>query len=112
MKSLRKNKLDEAYNEVFFQQEKNGIIERLNILPEEFGKFIWIPHRLVIKNTEQVTTKIRPVSSYFLKIHDNYSLNEAAYPGINLINNLIKILLKFRMNKFVMLWDIKKMHFS
>ena len=105
---LRKNKLDEAYNEVFFQQEKDGIIKRLKIQPEEFGKFIWIPHRPVIKNTEQMTNKIRPVFNCSLKRHSNYFLNEATYPGINLINNLIQILLKFRTNKFVMLGDIKK----
>ena len=102
MTFLRKNKLDEACNEVFFQQEKDGIIERLKIQPEEFGKFIWIPHRPVIKNSERVTTKIRPVFICSLKTHGNYSLNESAYSGINLINNLIEILLKFRMNKFVM----------
>ena len=76
---------------------------RLKIQPEKFEKFIWIPHRPVIKNTELVTTKIRPASSYSLKTLANYSLNEAAYPGIN----LIKILLKFRMNKFVMLVDMR-----
>ena len=67
MTSLRKNTLDEAYHEVFFQQEKDGIIARLKIQLEEFGKFIWIPHWLVIKNTEQVTTKIRPVFNCSLK---------------------------------------------
>ena len=111
MTSLRKNKLDEAYSVVFFQQEKDGIIERLKIQPEEFGKFIWIPHRPFIKNTEQVTTKIKPVFNCFLKSHGNYLLNETADSGINLINNLIEILLKFRTNKFLMLGDIKR-HFS
>ena len=105
MTSLRKNEFDESYN-VFFQQEKDGIIERLKIQPEEFGKFIWVPHWPVIKNTDQMTTKITPVFNCSLKTHSNYSLNEAAYPGINLINNLIEILLKFRTNKFVMLEDI------
>ena len=85
--SMRKNILEEAYNEVFFQQEKDGIFERLKIQPEEFRKFIWIPHRPVIKNTEQVITKIRPVFNSSLKTHGNYSLNEAAYPGIILSNN-------------------------
>ena len=91
MTSVRK-KLEEAYNQVFFQQEKDEIIDRLKIQPEEFGNFIWIPHRSVIKNTELVTSKIRPVLNCSLKAHGNYFLNEAAYPGINLINNLIEIL--------------------
>ena len=55
-----------------------------------------------------MTTKIPPVFNCSLKTHGYYSLNEAAYPRINLINNLIEILLKFKMNKFVMLGDIKK----
>ena len=86
-------------------------MERLKIQLEEFGKFIWIPHKPVIKNTEQVTTKIRSVFNCSLKTHGNYSLNEAAYPEINSINNLIEILLKFRTNKFVIQGDIKR-HFS
>ena len=92
----------------FFQQEKDGIIERLMIVPEENGNFIWILHRPVIKNTELVTTKIRPVFNCSLKAHSNYSFNEAVYPGIILTNNLIEILLKSRTNKFVMLREIKK----
>ena len=108
MTSLRKNKLDEAYSDVFFQQVKDGIIERLKIQPEEFGKFIWIPQRPIIKITEQMTTKIRPIFNCSLKTHGNYSLNEAAYPGINLIKNLIEILLKFKKDKFVMPGGIKK----
>ena len=55
-----------------------------------------------------MTTKIRPVFNCSLKTHGNYPLNEATNPGSNLINNLIEILLKFRMNKFVMLGYIKK----
>ena len=46
MTSLRKNKLDEAYNEIFFQQEKDGIIERFMIQPEDFGKFIGLMSRV------------------------------------------------------------------
>ena len=69
--SLRKNKL-EAYNEVFFQQKKGGIIERWKIQPEEFEKFIWIPHRSVIKNSEQVTTKVRLVFNCSLKTYGNF----------------------------------------
>ena len=78
MTYLRNIKLDEAYNEVFFQQEKDSINERSNIQPEEFGKFMWSPPWLVIKNTEQMTTKISPVFYCSLKTNGNYSLNESA----------------------------------
>lgn len=36
-----------------------------------------------------------------------YLLNEAAYSGVNLINNLVEILLKFKADNFVMLGNIK-----
>lgn len=42
-----------------------------------------------------------------LKTEDKCSLNEAAYSGINLINNMIDLLLKFK-KKYVMSGDIKK----
>ena len=36
------------------------------------------------------------------------SLNQAVYPGVNLIASLFKTLLTFRTNKYVMLEDISK----
>ena len=94
--------------EVFHQQEREGIIERFEVVLEDFTKHIWIPHRPVFKTDEQTTTKIRPVFHCFLKANGKYSLNEAAYPGINLMGNMLESLLLFRTNKYVMLAYIRK----
>ena len=70
--------------EVFHQQECEGIIERFEVVPEDFTKDIWIPHRPIFKTDKQTTSKIRTVFNCSLKANGKYSLNEAAYPGINL----------------------------
>ena len=67
--------------EVFHQLEREGIIERFEVVPQDFIKHIWIPHRLVFKTEEQTTTKIWPVFNWSLKANGKKHLNEDAYPG-------------------------------
>ena len=83
-------KLLNNYIEVFHQQKREGIIERFEVVPEDFTKHIWIPHGPVFKTDGQTTTKIRPVSNCSLKANGKYSLNEAAYPGINLMEDMLE----------------------
>ena len=80
----------------------------MRVFTEVYGKLIWIPHRLLFKKEFHATTKIRPVFNCLLKIEGKYSLNEGAYTGVNLINNMIEILQRFKTNKYVMLGDIRK----
>lgn len=56
---------------------------------------------------EQSTTNIGPVFNCFLKTRGSCSLNEAAYPGVNLMNDLLGLLL-FKTNKYVLLTDTRK----
>lgn len=67
MLSLEKRDLDKTYTDIFLQQESEGIIERIEVAPQDFCKYIWIPHRPVFKSDQQVTTKIRPVFNCSLK---------------------------------------------
>ena len=55
-----KQKLYDDYCKVFFDQESEGIIERINVSPDDFKKYIWVPHRPVIKKDPISTTKISP----------------------------------------------------
>ena len=104
-KNLEKQNVANAYEEVFEQQESLGIIEPVN---QKTSDQIWIPHRPVIRNEANVTTKIRPVFNCSLKMGKAPSLNEAAFPGIDLMNNLLSLLLYFRSNFYVALSDIAK----
>ena len=95
-KNLEKQNIANAYEEE--QQESLGIIEPVN---QKTSDQIWIPHRPVIRNEANVTTKIRPVFNCSLKMGKAPSLNEAAFPGIDLMNNLLSLLLYFRSNFYV-----------
>ena len=91
----------ESYEEVFDKQLEIGIIEEIEVSPQYYENFTWTPHRPVIKTEEQITTKIRPVFNCSLKTaKDSPSLNEAAYPGIDLMSSLLKLMLAFRTNKY------------
>ena len=96
------------YNNVFLDQEENQIIEQFKVEPHQYSQYKWIPHRPVFRMEGQVTTKIRPVFNCSLKTNQGYSLNEASYPGINLMTDLLELLLYFRTNKFILLSDIRK----
>ncbi|XP_064104051.1 uncharacterized protein LOC135213882 [Macrobrachium nipponense] len=106
---LGKKGLIDKYQEVFDKQLEDSIIEEIKVSPSDYHKYIWIPHRPVIKLEEQVTTKIRPVFNCSLKTYRELpSLNEAAYPGIDLMGSILKLLFYFRTNKYVMLSDVKQ----
>ena len=102
-KNLEKQNIANAYEEVFEQQEALGIIEPVN---QKMPDQIWIPHRSVIRNESNVMTKIGPVFNCSLKMDKAPSLKEATFPGIDLMNNLLSLLLYFRSNFYVLLSDI------
>ena len=108
VKDLDKRGLLSSYQEVFNQQLADDIIEKINVHPDGYHKFIWIPHHPVVKTEANMTTKIRPVFNCFLKTNKAPSLNEAAYAGVNLMNDIVKLSIYFRSNKYPMLSDIKQ----
>ena len=103
-----KGKYDE-YLDQFKTFESEKIIERIEVDPKDFHKYIWIPHRPVFKTDEQSTTKMRPVFNASLKTKKGTpSLNEASYCGINLMKDMNELLMLFRTNHYVYLSDIRK----
>lgn len=106
--SLTKKNRYAEYVEVFRQQQREGIIEEIFVSPQEFDQYIWIPHRPVFKTDPTTTTKIRPVFNCSLKTGGGLSLNEAAYSGVNLTGDILKLLLAFRTNHYVLLADIRR----
>src|SRR5215469_10128043 len=108
VQDLKNKNLLETYGNVFKEQHKEGILEEIFVKPSEYKNYIWITHRPVIKETPQIKTKIRPVLNCSLKIGDCPSLNEASYPGINILGSLFKLLCLFRSNQYVLIGDIQK----
>jgi len=103
---LKRDNLYDRYNEVFVKQLAEGIMEEIPIGELSVANHIWIPHRPVVKE-DSSTTKVRVVLNCSLKIGDTPSLNEAAYPGVNLINDLLQLLIKVRAQKYLVLSDIR-----
>lgn len=105
---LQNKDLYSKYDEVFQNQLEDEILEQIIVDPSDYDKYTWIPHRPIIKEASQVTTKIRPVFNCSLKVQDYPSLNEASYPGVDLMASLFSLLCRFRSNKFVLISDIKQ----
>ena len=90
--------LDGKYLDVFKEQEQFGIKEEI---PAGFdpSDHKFIPHRPIIRSNPLVNhTKIRPVFNYSFKIYGSVSLNDASFPGVNLLNDMLGLLNHFRCN--------------
>ena len=105
--NLVNNKLYEQYNDVLKQQLQDGILEEVPIEPSQ-PNHVYIPHRPVVKTDDSVTTKCRIVLNCSLKIGETPSLNEACYPGVNLLNDLFSLLIKTRADNYIMISDVKQ----
>ena len=108
VRNLEEKGMLTAYQKVFQTQLEDGIIEKIDVSPKDYDKYVWIPHRPVIKVEPNTTTKIRPVFNCSLKVDKKPSLNEAAFAGINLMGDIVKLSLYFRSNNIIMLSDIKQ----
>ena len=108
----RKGTLD-SYNQIFLDQEKEGVIEEFNCTPDQFGNYNWLPHHPVYKEDQNSSFKVRPVFNCSIKPDKTKpSLNEAAYVGVNLMQDLVKLLMCFRTNKYTLLGDLRKAFLS
>ena len=105
---LTRRGLAKSYTDVFRQQLQDGIIEEVDTSTPTTNQRVFIPHHPVVKTDAQTTTKIRPVFNCSLKIGDRPSLNDACFRGVDLLNDLVTLLMKFRTNKYVLLADIEK----
>ena len=97
-----------AYDEIFKEYEKTGIIEQVpsSELVAEVGKVHYLPYRPVMR-ADKTTTKIRAVFGAWCKVNGP-SLNECLYSGPNLITKIFDILIRFRFNIIAIMADIKQ----
>ena len=110
--NLHAKNLYNDYAAVLNQQLSDEILEPVSLNYSKLHEHIFIPHRPVIKTAENVTTKVRIVLNCSLKVDDTPSLNEAAYSGVDLINNLLELLLKVRAHKYFVSSDIKQAYLN
>ncbi|XP_071052941.1 uncharacterized protein [Onthophagus taurus] len=96
----------ERYSDVFAQWLSEGIIER--IPQDEIDNTAhYLPHRPVFKESS-TTTKVRPVFDASAKEKGRPSLNDCLEKGINLIELIPDVLLRFRIERVGVTSDIRK----
>ena len=105
IRTLHEKGIYKEYDAVFKQQLEDGVLEEVPL--EDMDSKTFIPHRPVVKADQQCTTKVRPVLNCSVKAKGSPSLNDAAYPGVNLLQNLFDMLLRIRLNRFIITSDIK-----
>ena len=112
-KSLEKKKMTAHYNEVFQDTIDRGAltevtVQEINDWKDKGGKVHYIGHHPVYKMSSK-TTPVRMVSDSALK--NNYigpSLNNCMPKPPNSINNLLKVLLRWRGYETAIVFDLKK----
>ncbi|XP_072389388.1 uncharacterized protein [Diabrotica undecimpunctata] len=106
VKKITKDGYFEAYDQVFQEWLNDNIIEE--VVEEQRNQEVhYLPHRLVIKPSS-ITTKIRPVFDASAREKDSPSLNQCLEKGVNLIELIPAILLRFRQQKLGVTSDISK----
>jgi hypothetical protein len=108
LRKLQGSWLKAAYNEVLANWLKQGIIEEIPMSQWDMGHFL--PHRLVVK--ECGTTRLRPVFDASAKEHGHPSLNQCLEKGMNLIEIIPTLLLRFRLHRIGIIADIRKTFFQ
>ncbi|XP_023310053.1 uncharacterized protein LOC108904648 [Anoplophora glabripennis] len=96
----------EAYDQVFRDWLYENIIEEVfEIQPTKVAHYL--PHRQVIKPSSAIT-KIKPVFDASARERDSPSLNQCLEKGLNLIELISGILLRFRRQRIGVVSDIRK----
>lgn len=90
IENLKRKNLLREYDQVFNQWIRERIVEEVAEV-KEYGHYL--PHRPVIK--EDTTTALRPVFDGSAKVGDNPSLNQCLEIGPNLVELILKVLMRF-----------------
>lgn len=96
--------LYKEYDGVFQEWEKEGIIEEVGDSNNSV-RANNLPHRPVIKDGS--TTRLRPVFDASSHLRNDPSLNDCLENGLNLIELIPDILLRFRLRRLGVVSDIK-----
>ena len=91
LRKLEENKLRAAYDEVFRDWLEVGIIEEIPVQKWDEGHYL--PQRPVVK--ESGTTRVRPTFDALARERGQPSLNQCLEKGVNLIEIIPAILLRF-----------------
>lgn len=101
---IKLNKLSD-YDEIFNDWLNRNIIEEVSIDNNQEGHYL--AHHPVIKESS-LTTKIRPVFDASVQDNNKLSLNNCLEKGINMLENIPRLLIQFRRRAIGITADIEK----
>ncbi len=98
--------LKDDYQKFMQEYQEMGHMKEVEKMGQ--GKY-YLPHQAVIKK-ESTTTKLRVVFDASAKTTNGYSLNDVMLIGPKLQKDIVDIILKWRMWRYVMSADVEKMY--
>lgn len=104
---LKKDHKIQQYDDIITEQLQNGFIEEVEHEPFTKHRCHYLTHRGVYRN-DSPTTKLRIVYNCSLKDKNSVSLNDCLIEGPNLVSDLVRILLRFRLDTYAFQSDIRK----
>lgn len=110
-KLQRDSELRHFYVEFMKQYEELGHMQQIDKDKSDQTKYpkVYLPHHGVFKETN-ITTKLRVVFDASAKADNNISLNDILKTGPVIQDELLDIVLRFRLYNFVFTADISKMY--
>nr|CAD2196184.1 unnamed protein product [Meloidogyne enterolobii] len=106
LNSLKNDKtLIAKYQDILTEQLQLGIIEKVPTPSKNCVPLHYLPHHPVIRQDKKT---VRIVYDGSAKLGKNLSLNECLFSGPNLLNDLVGLLFKFRLPKYIITADIQK----
>ncbi|XP_070559938.1 uncharacterized protein [Ptychodera flava] len=96
--------LRSTYDKIIQEQERKGFIEK--VIDDDTSQGHYLPHHPVKKDSE--TTPIRIVYDCSCKAGNGVSLNDCLSTGTPLLNDLVSILIRFRVHRYALSADIEK----
>lgn len=94
------------YDSVIRDQLEQGIVEVVDPTAHEVGRLHYLPHHGVFQHDKQ-TTKLRVVYDASAR-GDGPSLNDCLHIGPNFGQNMLDILVRFRVHPIVLMGDVEK----
>lgn len=95
------------YKRILEDQEKEGVIEKVNPNTSVSDRIHYIPHSAVVRKNHS-STKMRIIYEANSKGKNQNSLNDCLLQGPHLVPELLNILLNFRMHRIAFTADIQK----
>ncbi|XP_065086855.1 uncharacterized protein LOC135708683 [Ochlerotatus camptorhynchus] len=101
--------LKEAYSAFIHEYEQLGHMKLIDDSLPSSGATYYLPHHCIIK-PDSMTTKLRVVFDASCPTDSGHSLNEALLVGPVVQDDLLSIVLRFRIPQFVIIADFEKMY--